>query len=110
MAITIISFLVSLLILPYVFFIWVYGIILVKRIIEKEWRKPHDVLKAYEHLTPDQRMQMNLHPLVEKSAWLDSPSPEEALLKRQQVEKQERLRQGTWESASPEVPPLSRLP
>lgn len=101
---------ISILLFPYVLFAWMYGFICIKRLCEKEWRKPHDVLKAYEHLTPDQRMQMNLQTVVEKSAWLDSPNPEEAQLKRQQVEKQERLRQGTWESASPEVPPLSRLP
>ena len=100
-----------LLIFPYVLFVWIYGCILIKRLVEKELRKPQDILQRYESLTPDQRMTLNLQPIVKpQSEWLDSPSPEEAALKRHQVEKQERLRQGTWESASPEVPPLSRLP
>lgn len=105
----IIAVIIGLLMLPYILFVWVYGVILIKHLIEKELRKPHDILKVYESLTPDQRMATQVKSMVE-TAWLDSPSPEEAEVKRHQVEKQERLRQGTWENASPEVPPLSRLP
>jgi len=111
------AFLIILFLAPYIVFVWIYGVLRVKRLLEKEYARLSTAVQAYEQLSPEQRMHLTLHPITHQeqgtTTWLDSPSPEEAALKRQHVERQEKERtshDGQWTKAVPEVPPLSRLP
>ncbi len=73
---------------PFLVFGFLYGVTMVKMLIEQNWKKPKGLLSAYERLTPDQRMDLELHrdePTTPTQAqpkennrtqWLGSPKPE----------------------------------
>ena len=84
----VIVIIVSILALPYLAYGWLYGLSLLKNLFENEWRKQKGLLRAYENLTPEQRMEGELKRIVldeGKGKWLEQPTPKEAEKFEQEV-------------------------
>lgn len=101
----------SILAFPYILYGWLFGFTLVKKLIEKEWRKQKGLLSAYERLSSEDRMNLDLQRVktepqkevkIKESAWLGSPTPrEEIVMKNEQVLKEgllEHPQEGKWET------------
>ena len=100
------------LIAPYLILLWLYGICLSKRLIEKEWKQKKGLLGAYERLKPEDRIDIDLARIAEdeaKTAWVGNPTPrEEAIRVNDQVYKeglQERPGEGKWQTPQDVEPP-----
>lgn len=118
---------------PYLGYVWVYGFVLIKRLLSKELNQKKDLLKRYEAAGPEGRMAAEVEsiagkpsptpgniPPVEppkgKTEWLDAPSPR--VVDRERSEhvfkeglKRKKSPEGHFEEAKPEPPPpISRLP
>ncbi len=81
----------GLLIAPYLMYGWLFGLTLIKRLYDKEWKETKGLIGAYEKLTPEQRMDLEIHrdqpttptqqqPKSDKTTqWLGSPTPQAEL-------------------------------
>lgn len=81
---------VSLLFVPYLMYGWLYGLTMFKRLWDREWKEAKGLIGAYEKLTPEQRMDLEIHrdpttptqqqPKSDKTTqWLGSPTPQAEL-------------------------------
>ena len=117
-----IIFLIGLLTAPYLFYVFLYGVTLVKRLLADNWNRKKG-LTRYVQMSPDERMAAEARGIAggppapaapPRTAWLEPASPKEAEKIRQERVLQEGLRptpQGKWEEAkSEEPPPVSKLP
>ena len=98
--------------LPYLIYGWLFGLTLIKRLIQSEWKEAKGLLGAYRRLTPEQRMDLEIKRVKTEeteppkspndSAWLGSPTPKEELIaKTEQGLKEgivEHPQEGKWET------------
>lgn len=77
----IISFGLVVFLLPFVATVWLYGILLCKRMYQKlELSQPKGIEKAvktYTSLTPEERMEIELATTEAKTEWVTTPKPED---------------------------------
>ena len=98
-----ITSLITFLILPYLFYVWLFGIVLSKKLYEKEIKAVKGLLREFQKLSSEQRMEIDLKRDKEepkKSTWLDSPSPRLENEKRKEELKEPILEissKGKWE-------------
>lgn len=109
---------------PYLGFVWLYGFVLIKRLLQKELTRKKGLLSHYARLTPEQRMDLQVKgepttqtvPEEQKVGWLGTPSPRAVQKAADERVLKEGLRRreepkGNWQEAKPEAPPpVSRLP
>ncbi len=115
---------------PYLGYVWVYGFVLIKRLLAKELSRKKDLLKRYEVATSEQRMDVEVRDIADKpptppveppkgkGEWLDARNPEVVNRERQTQVFREGLHlpkktpEGHLEKPKPAVPPppVSRLP
>ena len=100
-----------LLVSPFYALLWVWGASLVKRVIDKDWNKPKGLVEDYAKLTPEQRMDLEIHrdttPTQQppksdnNSQWLGSPTPQAEVIAQNERVFQEGVAQtapdGRWE-------------
>ena len=111
---------ITILAFPYLGLAYFYGLLRLKKIVDKELNRTKGLQAVYESLTPEQRMKADIKRTEKdymsadkpKSEWLPSPTREQ--LERRETELKEGLKQpppGGWQEEKPEVPPpISRLP
>ena len=105
-----------LLVLPFYVLLWVWGASLVKRAIDKDWNKPKGLIEKYAQLTPEQRMDLEIHrdqptpttPTNQapkddgQSQWLGSPTPQTEIREQNEAVFQEGVTHpipgGQWQS------------
>ena len=103
---------------PYVLYWWLFGCTLVKLLIKKEWTKPKGLLSAYERLTPEDRMRLDLQRTkaeqetekhVSTSAWMGSPTPREEMVQKVEQPLKEGIvdhpQGGEWQTPAEAEPP-----
>jgi hypothetical protein len=111
MIITILIIALILYLAPYLMYGWLFGATLVKKLLEKEWRKEKGLLSAYERLSSEDRMELDLkrtkisvkdEPLKNESAWLGAPTPRQENVERNEKVFKEGLietpPEGKWET------------
>jgi len=68
--------------LPYILFVWLYGVTLIKKLYEKEWIKQKGIKESvvkWEQLTPEERMEISRQEISDSewTKWLGSPTPQD---------------------------------
>lgn len=108
----VIATVIGLLLGPYLMYGWLYGLTLVKKLYDKEWKEKKGLLGAYERLTPEERMNLDLQrtrtqppkeePAKQDTAWLGNPTPREENIERNEKVYKEGLvttpAEGRWET------------
>ena len=96
------------LISPFLLYGFLYGLVLVKRLIEKELKAERGLLEAYGKLSSEQRMELDLkRKETEKTGWLTSPSPRQENAERVEVLKEgliDHPQGGEWETPKDQEP------
>ena len=104
----------SLLVAPYLLYGWLFGLTLVKRLYDRDWKKAKGLLSGYERLTPEQRMNLEIHrdepttPTQQQpkdnnnTQWLGSPTPQAEIREQNKAVFEEGVKhiipESKWES------------